>query len=295
MKRTSDKGNRRGVRTSYVSTVIGISLVLFMIGLVLGGFLGIDKLQKEAKESVTVDIFFKPDLNDADIKQIEQELKTWKEFSDVTYVSEDRALEELFELDKKNELKEFYKGEQIIPTSISYKPQEKYATVDGMKALKQKVMHAYGDRIDDVNYQEDSVKKVNLGLKQFFALFGAVAALLILIAVAMINNTIRLALYSRRFSIKTMQLVGATSSYIRKPFLWQSVGMGVVSGVIGMAILLVMFYALEKIYSNYEISISLSIFGMLLGTLIVSGIVITIISTWFALNKYLRMKLDDLY
>lgn len=295
MKRTSDKGNRRGVQTSYVSTVIGISLVLFMIGLVLGGFLGIDKLQKEAKESVTVDIFFKPDLNDADIKQIEQELKTWKEFSDVTYVSEDRALEELFELDKKNELKEFYKGEQIIPTSISYKPQEKYATVDGMKALKQKVMHAYGDRIDDVNYQEDSVKKVNLGLKQFFALFGSVAVLLILIAVAMINNTIRLALYSRRFSIKTMQLVGATSAYIRKPFLWQSVGMGVVSGVIGMAILLVMFYALEKIYSNYEIPISLSIFGMLLGTLIASGIVITIISTWFALNKYLRMKLDDLY
>ncbi len=266
-----------------------------MIGLVLGGFLGIDKLQQEAKEGVTVDIFFKPNLNDADIKQIELELKTWDEFSDVTYVSEDRALEELFELDKKGELKELYEGEQIIPTSISYKPKAKFATVEGMQQLKQKVIQAYGDRIDDVNYQEAEVKKVNLGLKRFFALFGVVAILLIVIAVAMINNTIRLALYSKRFSIKTMQLVGATSRYIRRPFLLQAIGMGIVSSIIGMAILLVLFYSLEKIYSDYEISINLSIFGMLFGTLVVAGIVITIISTWFALNKYLRMKLDDLY
>lgn len=295
MKRTSDKSTRRGLRTSYVSTVVGISLVLFMIGFVLGGYFGIDNVQKQARESVSADIFFKPELNDADIKQIEQELKTWDEFSDVTYVSEDRALEELFSLDKKRELKEFYEGEQIIPTSISYRPKEKFATVDGMKELKGKILSAYGDRIDDINYQEESVERVNLGFKQFVVLFGAVAILLIIIAVALINNTIRLALYSKRFSIKTMQLVGATSGYIRKPFLWQAVGMGTISGIIGMAVLLVLFYAAENVLDMIEIPIDLQGFLMLLGTLIVTGIVITIISTWFALNKYLRMKLDDLY
>ncbi len=295
MKKTGDNSSRRGLRTSYVSTIIGISLVLFMIGLVLGGYLGLDNMQKQARESVSADIFFKPELNDADIKQIEQELNTWTEFSDVTFVSEDRALEELFDQDKKNELKEWYEGEQVIPSSITYKPKESFATVDGMKELKSKIESAYGDRIFEIHYQEESVQNVNLGFKQFAVLFGAVAALLIIIAVAMINNTIRLALYSKRFSIKTMQLVGATSRYIRRPFILQAIGMGMISGVIGMAILLALFFALENVLSTIQIPLDIQLFSILFGVLLVSGIVITMISTWLALNKYLRMKLDDLY
>ena len=295
MKKTGDKSSRRGLRTSYVSTIIGISLVLFMIGLVLGGYLGLDNMQTQARESVSADIFFKPELNDADIKQIEQELNTWQEFSDVTFVSEDRALEELFDQDKKNELKEWYEGEQVIPSSITYKPKESYATVDGMKELKAKIEAAYADRIFEIHYQEESVQSVNLGFQQFAVLFGAVAILLIVIAVAMINNTIRLALYSKRFSIKTMQLVGATSRYIRRPFIWQAIGMGIISGVIGMAILLALFFALENVLSTIQIPLDIQLFSILFGVLLVSGVIITMISTWFALNKYLRMKLDDLY
>lgn len=295
MKKTGDKSSRRGLRTSYVSTIIGISLVLFMIGLVLGGYLGLDSVQKQARESVSADIFFKPELNDADIKQIEQELNTWNEFSDVTFVSEDRALEELFSLDRKQELREWYEGEQIIPTSITYQPKESFATVEGMKSLKTKILQSYGDRIVEIHYQEENVQDVNLGFKQFVVLFAAVATLLIVIAVAMINNTIRLALYSKRFSIKTMQLVGATSGYIRRPFLWQAIGMGIISGVIGMAILLVLFFAIENVLTTFQIPLDLNRFVLLFGVLVTTGIIITVISTWFALNKYLRMKLDDLY
>jgi cell division transport system permease protein len=295
MKKTTDNSSRRGLRTSYVSTIIGISLVLFMIGLVLGGYLGLDSVQKQARESVSADIFFKPELNDADIKQIEQELNTWNEFSDVTFVSEDRALEELFSLDRKQELREWYEGEQIIPTSITYQPKESFATVEGMKQLKAKILQSYGDRIVEIHYQEENVQDVNLGFKQFVVLFGAVATLLIIIAVAMINNTIRLALYSKRFSIKTMQLVGATSGYIRRPFLWQAIGMGIISGVIGMAILLVLFFAIENVLTTFQIPLDLNRFALLFAVLVTTGIIITVISTWFALNKYLRMKLDDLY
>jgi cell division transport system permease protein len=266
-----------------------------MIGFVLGGFFGLENIQRQAKESLTADIFFQPELNDADIKQIEQELKTWEEFSEVIYVSEDRALEELFALDETEELKQVYQGEELIPTNISFKPKEAHATLDGMKALEKKIRNAYGNRIDEINYQESSVENVNLGFKQFVYLFGVVAILLIVIAVAMINNTIRLALYSKRFSIKTMQLVGATSGYIRRPFLWQAIGMGIISAIIGMAILLGLFYAINNVLDSIEISYDLKSFLILLGILIASGIVITFISTWFALNKYLRMKLDDLY
>ena len=164
-----------------------------------------------------------------------------------------------------------------------------------MKKIKEELIAAYGDRIEDVNYDEASVQNVNLGFKQFVYLFGAVALLLIIVAVAMINNTIRLALYSKRFSIKTMQLVGATSGYIRRPFLWQAIGMGVVSGVIAMALLFVLFYALNNLIDSIEISYDIQTFSMLLVSLLTLGIIITLISTWFALNKYLRMKLDDLY
>jgi cell division transport system permease protein len=126
-------------------------------------------------------------------------------------------------------------------------------------------------------------------------LFLSVALLLIIIAVAMINNTIRLALYSKRFTIKTMQLVGATGSYIRKPFLLQAILQGVVSAIIGLALLLTVFYAWNNVLISFEISYTLTTFFMLVGSMMIIGIFMTLISTWFALNKYLRMKLDDLY
>jgi cell division transport system permease protein len=295
MSKAIEKYNKRGLKTSYVSTIIGISLVLFMIGLVLGGFFGLENVQKQAKENLQADIFFSPELNDADIKQIEQELKTWSEFNDVVYVSQDRALEEFVGLGEKDEILEILDGEKPIPTNISYKPKAEYATLEGMEDLKNKILKAYGNSIDEISYQEDSVKSVNLGFKQFVFLFGAVALLLIVIAVAMINNTIRLALYSKRFSIKTMQLVGATSGYIRRPFLFQAVGIGLMSGLIGMALLMALFYALNNVLSSIEITYELQTFAILLGSLLFIGVLITFISTWFALNKYLRMKLDDLY
>ncbi|TNE73478.1 MAG: FtsX-like permease family protein [Bacteroidetes bacterium] len=291
----AEKYNRRGLRTSYISTVIGVSLVLFMIGLVLGGYFGLENIQKQAKESLQADIFFAPDLTDADIKQIEQELKTWSQFSEVMFVSQDRALEEFIGLGEKDEVLALLDGENPIPTNISYKPKEEYASVEGMAELKKEIIEAYGSRIETISYQEESVESVNLGFKQFVFLFGAVALLLIIIAVAMINNTIRLALYSKRFSIKTMQLVGATSSYIRKPFLIQSMGIGFISGIIGTALLMALFYALNNALDSIEISYDLMTFGLLIAILILIGIIISYISTWFALNKYLRMKLDDLY
>ncbi|NRA12448.1 MAG: FtsX-like permease family protein [Crocinitomicaceae bacterium] len=295
MAKPIDKSSRRGVKTSYISTIVGVSLVLFMIGLVSGGYFGLDNIQRQAKENLTADIFFKPDLNDADIKQIELELKTWNEFSEVTNVSADRALEDFAGEGRSEEIMEILDGDRPIPTNISFKPKEKHANIEGMNALEAKILSQYGDRVIDVNYQESSIEEVNLGFKQIVLLFAIVAALLIVIAVAMINSTIRLALYSKRFSIKTMQLVGATSRYIRRPFLWQAVGIGIISGIIGMAILLGLFYALNNVMDSIEIPFDIISFFKLLGTLLISGVLITLVSTWFALNKYLRMKLDDLY
>lgn len=296
MSEAIEKYNKKGVRTSYVSTVIGISLVLFMMGLVIGGILGLENVQKQAKESLQVDLFFKPEMNDADIKQVEQELKTWDKFSEVYFVSPERAVEEFKGEDQdEDQILGIFEGENPLPSTIGFKPKAEYATKEGMKQIKAELLKAFKDEIDEVNYQESSVNDVNLGFKQFVFLFGIVALLLIIVAVAMINNTIRLALYSKRFTIKTMQLVGATHAYIRRPFLIQSIFQGLVSAVIGMGLLMTLFFALNNVLEAIEVSYDLTGLLILFGSLLAIGIVITFVSTWFALNKFLRMKLDDLY
>ena len=296
MSTQSEKNGNKGLRYRSVSTVIGISLVLFMIGLVLGGVFGLENVQRQAKESLQGDLFFTPELNNADIKQIEQELKSWKEFSDVFYISPERAIEEFSGQDENaEEILAIFEGENPLPPTIGFKPKAEYATKQGMEKIKAALLKAYPDEIDEVNYDKSSVEDVNLGFRQFVFLFLTVAALLIVIAVAMINNTIRLALYSKRFTIKTMQLVGATPSYIRRPFIIRSVFNGIISAVIGLALLMTLFFALNNSLDTIEITYSIKSFILLCSSLLAIGIVISVVSTWFALNKYLRMKLDDLY
>ena len=296
MSENAEKLGKKGLRTSYISTVIGISLVLFMIGLVLGGVFGLQSVQKQAKESLQGDIFFRSEMNDADIKQVELQIKKWKEFKDVYFVSPERAIKEFGgENQNKQDMLAIFNGENPLPPTICFNPKEQYATKAGMDRIKKKLFHRFKDEIDEVNYDKSTVENVNLGFKQFVLLFLSVALLLVIIAVAMINNTIRLALYSKRFTIKTMQLVGATGSYIRKPFLWQAVLQGVVSAIIGLALLLTVFYAWNNVLISFEISYTLTTFMLLVFSLISIGIFMTLLSTWLALNKYLRMKLDDLY
>ncbi|MGY8925687.1 MAG: cell division protein FtsX [Flavobacteriales bacterium] len=264
MGKNVDRMNKRGVKSSYISTIIGISLVLFMIGIVMGGFLGLDNVQKQAKESLQGDLFFIPEMNPSDIKQIEQELKTWDQFNEVFYVSPERAIEEFTGEDENaDNILAIFEGENPLPPTIGFRPKSNYATLEGMASIKDTLLIVYGAQLEEVSYDESSVKKVNLGFKQFIFVFGVVALLLIMVAFALINNTIRLSLY--------------------------------VSGIIALALLFGLFYALNNLIDTIEIVFDFNYFIFLLIGLISIGVVITFISTWFALNKYLRLKLDDLY
>jgi cell division transport system permease protein len=296
MSETAEKYTKKGLRTSYISTVIGIALVLFMIGLVEGGLLGLKSIQTQAKENLQGDIFFYSELNSEEIKQIQLELIDWPEFKDVQFISPTRAMDEFSGSESQSkQIMKIFEGSNPLPPSVTYRPKEKYANKNGMKKIRQKLLTNYSSQIEEVSYDEASVTQVNLGFRQFVFLFLVVALLLIVVAVAMINNTIRLALYSKRFTIKTMQLVGATSSFIRRPFLMQALAQGVISAVIGMALLLALFTGLTNLLDSIELNFSLDTLLILFGSLIVIGTIITLVSTFISLNKYLRMKLDDLY
>lgn len=296
MSSTAEKYSKRGVTTSYVSTVIGISLVLFVISIIVGGSFALKSIQKQAKESLQADIFFQPEYTEADIKQVEQELRTWKYFKEVKFINSDQAIKEIKGLDQDpSDIVAILDGEIAIPSNISFHPKEEYADIEGMETIKNELLKTYKNEIDEVHYDKESVSNVNLGFKRFVYLFGFIAMLLIIVATAMINNTIRLALYSQRFLIKTMQLVGATSSYIRKPFLVKSILQGVVSATIGLGLFMLLVYITDNIMEIIEISLSLEMMLALFGIILVLGVLISYLSTWFSLDKYLRMKVDDLY
>lgn len=296
MTKYKDKYSRRGLQSGYLSVVVGISLVLFMLGLVIGAYFGLEHTQNAAKENIEIDLFFSPDLNDSDIKLIEQELKGWDEIKSVWFVSPERALE-VFQSNEEEaqEIKEIFDDRSPFPPSVSFNPIGSYVNREGLAEISEKILSAYPNQVVEVNYDENRVNEVNLGFLQWVYLFVTIGVLLTIIAVAMINNTIRLALYSRRFTIKTMQLVGAKSGFIRKPFLINSIIQGVLSAIIGTALLLAVFFALKRYMDIISSTYDVKTFLFLFGTLTLLGVIISLLSTWFALNKYLRRKLDSLY
>lgn len=267
-----------------------------MIGLILGGVLGIQGLEKQVKEDVQVDLFFNSELNEADIKLIEIELQQWPEFSEVYFVSPERAMQEFEGVGAgKDEMMAILDGENPIPPTVIFKPKADFANKKGMLLIEEKLNTNFPASIAELSYSEASLADVNVGFQQFVYLLLGVALLLVVIAVAMINNTIRLSLYAKRFTIKTMQLVGAKGGFIRRPFLFQAVIQGVLSAIFGMFLLVVVFYASNNIFDTFEITFSQESFVMLAIALLSLGIFMTVLSTWFALNKYLRMSIDDLY
>ncbi|MDX1652332.1 MAG: permease-like cell division protein FtsX [Brumimicrobium sp.] len=291
-----EKYSRRGLQTGYLSVVIGISLVLFMLGLVIGAYFGLENTQNSAKEDIEIDLFFSPDLNESDIKLIEQELKGWENIKSAWFVSPERALEVFQENEEEAaEIKAIFNNSSPFPPSVSLHPRNKIVTKEGLAQLKREILAAYPEKIDEVHYDENRVEQVNLGFLQWIYLFIAIGILLTIIAFAMINNTIRLALYSKRFLIKTMQLVGAKPGFIRKPFLINSLIQGFISAIIGMGLLMAVFYSLKRYMEIISGTYDLKTFLILLAVLIILGIIISFFSTLFALNKYLRKKLDDLY
>lgn len=296
MKTDIEKYNRRGRQTGFVSVIVGIALVLFMLGLVIGAYFGLENLQNSAKEQIEIDLFFNPQLNDADIKIIEQELAQWEEVKNIWFVSPERALEIFLDNENQaNEIYAIYGGRSPLPTSVTLNPVSEIVNRNDLAILTKQILEAYDGKITEVSYDENRVNDVNLGFLQWIYLFVAIGVLLAIVAFAMINNTIRLSLYSKRFIIKTMQLVGAKSSFIRSPFLWNAMLQGFLSSCIGMGLLMAVLFGISKYMNQLTIIYTVETFIFIFASLLLIGILISLFSTWFALNRYLRKRLDDLY
>jgi cell division transport system permease protein len=300
MAKLNRKNSNRGIQTSFVSIIVTVALMLTLLGLVITIVLGVDGLKTKVKEQIQIDLFFDATLNGDDIKQIADDVRAIEGVSRSEFVSPERAWEEFQKIsmdskDSSSRVDLSLIDDVIpIPPSVNLSPTEEFASLERLEALERELRHRY-PQLEEFNFNREMMNDVNLGFDKLIYLILLIAVLLLVITFALINNTIRLALYSQRFIIKTQQLVGATSGFIRKPFLAMAIIQGLVAAVFAMALLFGILYMVNNYLFDISPMIDFMLMLKLLGAVILLGILICLFATNVALGKYLRMRLDDLY
>ena len=283
-------GNKR-LRSSYITSVVSISLVLFMIGLL--GLLVLDskKISDYVKENVQLDVFLKDDAKDADVQSLEATIGSTRYVKSVQYISKEQALESL-----KHDLGEDASSmleSNPLPASIEIMLKAVYANPDSMKKIADVI--GMNKIVQEVSYHRTEVDAINQNFRTVALVILVFCGLLLIIAIALINNTIRLSLFSKRFLIKSMQLVGATKGFIRKPFIGRGLINGLYGSIIACILLSGLIYLIQREMPELKQLQDWQIIGTLFISITVFGLFLSGISTFFAVNRYLRLKLDDLY
>lgn len=300
MAKANPANRKGGLQTSFVSIVVTVALMLTLLGLVIAIVLSVNTLKDNVKSQIQIDLFFDATLNADDIRQIADDLSALEGIRSAEFITPERAWEEFEKASKdtKDTLK-VYDLSLIdnvipIPPSITLSPTPEFATLEKVDQLEKDLKHRY-PQLNDFNVSRDTLRDVNLGFDKLIYLVLLIAGLLLIITFALINNTIRLSLYSQRFIIKTQQLVGATSGFIRKPFLVQAIIQGVLAAIVAMALLFAIIYLVNNYVQDLSGLINVMLMLKLLVAVIALGILICLFATNWALGKYLRMSLDELY
>lgn len=291
MTKRDERYQRRKLQSSRATALISITLVLFMVGLLGLVILHTQKLSEYVRENIGFSIIMKENVREAGIVQLQKTLDATDFVKSTEYITPEQAAEELQE-----ELGEDFIGflgyNPLLP-SIELKLRAEYTNIDSLNMIESRII-ANPD-VKEIYYQKDLVHLINRNIRRIGLVILGFSALLLIIAVALINNTIRLSVYSKRFIIRTQQLVGATGNFIRRPFLWSGVLQGIFAAFIAIIFLGVLLYLSRQEVPELVNLQDLTLIGTLFGLVVVTGIVLTYLSTWFAVKKYLRAHTDRLY
>ena len=291
MSTAEDKFTKKRLRSSYFTVIISISLVLFMLGLLGIGILQAKKLSTYVKENIGFSVILKNDVKDVDVIKFQKSLDAARYVKSTEFIDKDRAAKELTE-DLGEDFVDFL-GYNPLLSSIEVRLNADYANPDSLNWIEAEMTK--NPRVKEVFYQRDLVVLVNENIRRISIVILIFSILLLIIATALINNSIRLSLYSKRFVIKTMQLVGATPGFIRKPFILRGIANGMYGALIAIALLMgVLYYARQKMPELFEFQ-DVQMMATLFGMVLLLSIIITWISTSLAVRRFLRMKTDKLY
>jgi cell division transport system permease protein len=278
-------------KTIYISTIFSITLVLLMLG-VLGLILVHAKnLSNYVKENIVLNIIVDEGAKEADVLQFQKELNANPAVKQTQYVNKELAARNLTQ-DLGEDFVNFLGYNPLLSTVDVYLKAD-YANNKSIDALKANI--SKNPVVKEVIYQSSLIDMVNQNINTIGLIVLGFAAILLVISIALINNTIRLAIFSQRFIIKSMQLVGATKNFIRKPYILLAMLHGLIASFIAVIILLGLLFYAQKEIPEIVILRNYTEFGIVLLFLVGVGIFITAISTTFAVNRYLRLKIYDLY
>ncbi len=291
MSGKENKYNKRRIKTSYITTVVSISLVLFMLGLLGLLIFQAKNISDYVKENIGFSIIMKKDVKEARIIKLQKTLDASNYVKSTEYITKEEAAKRL-----KKDLGEDFVGflgyNPLLP-SIDVRLKAEYANINSLSVIEKKLLK--NKNVKEVFYQKSLVQLINRNIRKISIIIFGFSALLLIIAIALINNTIRLSVYSKRFIIKSMMLVGATQHFIRKPFVTKGILYGLYGTFIAALLLIGVVYFLQKQIPELIDFQDVNLFLRLFGLIFFLGIFFSWVSTFFAVRKYLKIKTDRLY
>jgi len=291
MSTSPDKYAKKRARSSAISTVIGIALVLFMLGILSVLVLNAQKLSTYVKENIQVQVFLNDEVNEADILRLKKEIDSEVYTSSTKYVSKEDAAKELSE-DLGEDFISFL-GYNPLQAAIDLRLNADYAHPDSIEAIVEGIENR--EAVAEVVYSPNLIRQINENVNKIGLVLLGFAAILLLIAIALINNTIRLTIYSKRFIIRSMQLVGATRGFIQRPFILTGILQGLYASFLAILLILGVLQAVRMEIPEFFEFNDILMFVKLFGLVALLGIIISGLSTLFAVRRYLRMDARKIF
>ena len=283
--------NKRRLISSYFSVVMSIFLVLFLLG-ALGLFvINSKKITNDFKENIPMTVFFDNDANDSIISAFDIEMKNAKFIKEFAFVHKDSAAKNNVDIVGKDFME--FLGFNPLQNSFDIHLKGDYVNADSIKKIERNIRK--NEMVSEIIYDKELVDMVNENVTKITFWILIISGILTVVAMLLINSSMRLSIYSHRFTIKTMQMVGATKSFIRKPFIWRSIKLGLIGSGLAIIGIIALAIYLDSLFPSLGIAKDYVSLGIVITGVLGIGILITWISTFFATQRFLNLKTDDLY
>jgi cell division transport system permease protein len=289
---TEGRSSIKNSRPNYIYSIIGVALVLLITGLMGWLILNTRSIEKAMKEDVRISIYLRT-LNKDTVEQIRQFVANQNYALNVEYVDKEKA-KQIWNKENNEEWATILETNPL-PESIDFNVKETHVNPDSLNSLKDKIQIAFSNQITEVNYPPVLISNMDKIVRKTEIALLVFSIILAILVIFIIDNTIKLAMFSNRFLIKTMQMVGATRGFILKPMSLQAILYGFISALIAIAILFGMMKIAESAIPDFKKIHNMQLNLLLFGGIIILGVLITFLSTYRSVRKYLKMKLDDLY
>ena len=282
---------RRRLVNAYLSSVVSISLVLLLVGVAAMLLVNTRSVSEFFKENLQVSVMMKQEVSDAEAAVFKNEIDSMRFVRNAELITKARGEKEMAEMLGADFLSVFETSP--IPVSIVVTLDADYVSQDSLKIVEKAMMKS--PMVDEVVYQKSLVDALNSNLNRISMVLGVFIALMLFISFVLINNTMRLNVFARRFTVHTMKLVGATRAFIRGPFLLRAAFLGLFASVIAMVMLTGLLFVIRAEFAQLFEIFTLPRLLIVMGVVVASGLIICVISTWFVVNKLVSLDKDELY